>query len=856
MSTANSIFNLFKIIVLPYFKEHKLKVLLSVLGVALGVAVFISIRSASVSADQAMINFVKSISADSDLEVSYARTGLDENIYPKIVQTEGVELASPIISTRTRIKVDNKYHSIHVLGIDIIRRGQAPGQIRNNQFNFMNFISEPGQVIVTEAFLNKYKLTKKDSFVLVTGKKELKCSIASVIKSSESPMSKDPRLILMDIFLAQDLFNKENKIDRVDVTISKGFTIDDVKTNLRQNLGKQIRIRTAGEKVKQSGVLYRSFKLNLTVVSSISLLVGMYLIFNTINTSIIQQRREIGILRALGTRKSEILILFTVEGFVIGIIGSIVGIILGYFLAQVSVAIFTQKISRSYLLSNVSDIDFSPELIIIALFIGIAMSVISSIIPALSTLKISPAETIRSVSYENRKRLSILPYSIISIVFLILALISSQLKPVMGIPVFGFLANFLIILGFSFLSPLIIKTLLQLARPLLYKYMKIEMSLGAENLTKALARNAITISTLMISISLIISIFSLINSYHYSIGKWFKQVNNAEFSIVSGSNYSDGEIYPMKEEVAELLKDIKAIKEIDYYRFYNSSYNDYLLDIHSFRVDVASKVVQYSFASGNQKEAFQLMKTNEAVLISQQLSEKFNLNKGDKITLETPGGKKNFIIAGVVVNYLSTQGVVSISRELFKKYWNDNLVDIYKIYTHKNIDMIEVKKEIENKVKGNNNLLVSTLGDFKGEVLGAIDETFYMFHALEAITIIIAVMGVVNALLTSILERSREIGILRSIGAMKKQITVMILSEAAFIGFSGALIGILTGIALSYVTVYIINVQTVGWYLELKLPLDIIFYLIVISIVLTILAGYYPSKKAENINIREALEYE
>ncbi|MDH4129697.1 MAG: FtsX-like permease family protein, partial [Spirochaetota bacterium] len=417
------------------------------------------------------------------------------------------------------------------------------------------------------------------------------------------------------------------------------------------------------------------------------------------------------------------------------------------------------------------------------------------------------------------------------------------------------------ILVLSFMAPSIITIIIKLIRPLFLKIFKRGMTLSGDNITRSLGRNSITISTLMICIALVVSIITLIQSYHYSIGKWFNQVNNADFSIVSGSSYADGDIFPMDENrIDSIIKNPKTkamIKDIDFYRFYTTSYNGDLIDILSFKVNVAKNHVRFTFIPNeNQDSVFETMINDDAILISENMASKHKIKKGDFIKLMTKSGKKDFKVAGIIVNYLSSKGIVSISRQLFIKHWNDKLVDAFKIYLQNNVRVKEFREFVYKTIDKPENLIFKTLKEFKTDVINAINETFIMFHALEFITVLIAILGIINALLASILERKREIGILRSIGATKSQISVMILTEAGLIGIIGAIIGVIGGILLSLVTVFVINKQTVGWYLEYDLPITILIYILIGSFILSTISGYYPSRKAANIIIHNALEYE
>ncbi len=857
--------NLIKIIIYRYLKKHSLKSILSIFGVSLGIAVFIAIRIASFTAQKAMKNLILSISPNVDLQISKNRKGFNELYYPKIKKVKGIKNIFAIVSTKTRMtKTDNlklkKPIPVIILGYDLLKTNIKINNMQSkglNRSKIAKLFSSPNQLIVTERFIKTHKI-KTSNINIITAKGEVKFNIFDVIKNKKNPLYKYSNLIAMDFFSAQYYFNKENSIDKIDIVLNNNSSAKQVKNNLTKILGKDFKIKDLKKDLPYSGKLYKSFNLNLTIASMIALLVGMYLIFNTINSSIIQQRKEIGILRALGATKIDILFLFSLEGIVIGAIGSIIGLGLGWLLAHLSVDAFTSKMTSYYTINNVKDISFHPSLMAIGIAIGITISFLSSLIPAMSALRISPIESIRFVSYEHSKILNIKTISIIGIVFLFLAYISSQLKPVYGIPLFGFLANFLIILGISLLSPLVIKVLAWLLKSILFKINKIEMAIANENLLRNTNRNSITVSTLMISIALIINIFTLIESYHYSIDRWFNQVNNADFSILSGSSYPEGDLYPMTENRINSIKHLNSIKNIDYYRFYTISYNNNPLVIHSFRMKVAKEHANYTFIkySKNRNISFDLLKNHNGVFISNSFALSNSIDIGDFIKLKTNKKYHNFKVVGILANYIYDKDIISMDRNTFKRFWNDKQVDIFKIYLKKNINVNQFSKELYKTIDNPEGLLFSSQNDFKNEITNAIDNTFTVFHALELITIMIAMMGITNALLSSIIERKREIAILRTIGATKKQIKSMIITEGGLIGIIGTLMGLISGILISIITVFIINKQTVGWHLEYSLPGYILLCVIIGAIILSVISAYYPAISTFKIKIKEALKYE
>lgn len=923
-------FLFFRVFLFPLFRENQFRVIMAILGVGLGVAVFIGVRSASFSAKDAMGRLTQSLSPSADLRVSYGRNGLDEKLLFQVKKIQGVKTVRPVLSTRTRMKnktLNTPFDTVLVLGLDLLQleelesslsfgssliesknghnesndlkdqvghdgmsMDETDGKDKNlslkslengenkrieeptespfyqesheqsyQQFRLEDFFVLPNRLIASASFLEEYGLSVGSSVILVSSRGESEFQIQAQI--SKGAYSQE-RLLILDIFAFQYQFQKPERIDWIDVILSESLDMkakkNEVRKTIQETIGSEYRVETPLEYSQNTDAIYRSFQMNLTVVSLIALLVGMYLIFNTIHSSISSQRKEMGVLRSLGLTPKELIGILSCQGFLLGFLGSILGVVLGYFLSLLSVEGFANKLNGGFLLKQGEGIQlqFPFSLVVLGFSMGWGMSGAISFFASLGSLKLPIRSALHFSGYQETKHVRIYRYLWLGILLLFLGYLSSRIQTTLwNVPIFGFLSSILLILGFSFCVPFSISFLWKrVLQKIFIRYFAFRLAF--ENLVRSLGRTAITVSSWMVSITLILSLSTLIQSYHVSITNWFSQVNNADISIFSGSQYSEGELFPMKEDQIRGIETIEGVKAIDPQRFYSSSYRGKILSLHSFRLSVVKEYVRYTFLEGNSDSAFSLLQKKEAVLISESIASKNALRLGDKIRLKTDRGNRDFLVAGIVLNYLSSQGVVSIPRKLFRKYWRDDHVDIFKVYVDPNLSFRTFQKDFREKVRNSDSLIIQRQKDFQAQVLSAVDDTFLFFHALEWITIFIAVLGLSSSLFASVYERRRQIGILRALGSTPQKIGQLIYFEGLGIGFLGSIFGVVAGFVLSLVTVFVLNQQTVGWYLEYSLPWKLYLLVFPASIFLAVLSAYFPAWKSSQLKVRENLQYE
>ena len=308
-----SLLQLLRNVTLRHLRLNKMRTSLSMIGIVLGVSVFVSVQIAIHTAIESFNATVDHVSGKANLQITSFGRGFSEEVYLKVKKVPGVKAATPVIQFIS--KIDEPIgEPLYLLGIDIF----SDQQFRSYQFyepaeEDLQFLKDPTAIAITEKLASRHGLKKGDALHLIFGSKKVNLTITNLLKMEGPATSLEGNFGLMDIASAQEALEKVGLIDRIDLIVEKSLPLDGVERELKRVIPPGTEIRRPETRSGQIEKMVSAFHLNLTALSLISLVVGMFLIYNAISISVIQRRREIGILRSIGVTRSQILSLFLCE---------------------------------------------------------------------------------------------------------------------------------------------------------------------------------------------------------------------------------------------------------------------------------------------------------------------------------------------------------------------------------------------------------------------------------------------------------------------------------------------------------------------------------------------------------------
>lgn len=850
-----------------HLRHHRLRTLLTLSGIVLGVAVIVAIAIVNRTLASSFRRTIDLVAGKAVLQVSNGESGFKESLFPVIRDTPGVRDAAPAVEGFLPL-IGFTGERLFVYGVDLL----SDSSIREHEFagapfdleGALDFIADPDAIALTESFSRRLGLPIGSKITLATSRGAKGYTVRALLREQGAAKVFGGSFALMDLPVAQIAFGKEGRLDIVDLTVEEGRGIETVRQRLERRLNGTAQVERPQKRGEQVESLLTSFRVGLFFVSLVALLVGFFLIYNTVSASVIQRKREIGTLRCLGMLRREILLLVMLEALAIALAGSLLGILVGLLLARGALLVVGEPVSAIFFVTDLGKGVLTGREVGLALASGLGVATLAALYPAWEATQVSPLESARQAAWSPSSQRLFLASTLGCLLFFIAPLLlffslffSARLGPVGGFAL-GMAAMLTLLLALSFLSPLLIllgvrwlgRALSRLSLPWN------EGRLAFDSLSRSPVRSGITVATLMISLASIFTIAAFVHSVRGSLLSWVDQMVTADLIIHSGARTSGPLNVPLREDLVSALGSIPGVEVVDRYRLIRSTYEGQPILVESFSARVSERVRRLPMVEGEARKALRQMATGEGIVVSESFTNKFGKHLGDTVYLPTPSGRVPFRVLGVYVDYSSDSGSVLIDRDLYKKVWQDALVDAFDLWLAPGADEQGVIRTIKEEYGEKYQLFVSTHRELRENVVGIMERLFRVNYAVEIVAVVVAIFSVVNTLLASILDRTREIGVLRAIGATQGQLRRMVMAEAGWMGLIGGVLGLLAGTVMSYHHVVYNTKLLTGWTFQYYYPFDVALLSLVLSVALCLIAGYVPARQTGSIDIVAAIGYE
>ncbi len=853
---------LFRFVSWPHFQRHRLRTSLTFSGIVLGVSVIVAIAVVNRTLLSSFQRTIDQVAGKAVLQVENGESGLSEALYPIVRDTPGVKDAAPSVEGFLPV-AGFKGEKLFVYGVDLL----SDFAIREHDFAgaafgfeaSLDFIARQDSIAITETLSRRLGMRVGSRITLATSRGLRSYTVRALLKEQGAAKAFGGSFALMDLPVAQQALGREGKIDTVDLTIGEGEKIATVRNRIQARLQGSAQVERPQKRGEQVESLLTSFRVGLFFVSLIALFVGFFLIYNTVSASVVQRRREIGTLRCIGVQRRQILVLFLFEALLIALLGSLAGIVAGVLLAQGALVFVGESVNNLFFHVDMAKGALTFQEFWVALASGLGVSVFAAIYPAFQATRVTPLENTRQAVWSPKAqgidRASRLGLSLLLIFPLVLFFSPAWLGGVERFTL-GVLAMLIFLLALSFLSPLFVVWTAWLFRRFLQRSSWIEGKLAIDSLRRSGMRSGMTVATLMISLAAIFTIAGFVYSVRGSLLAWVEQMVTADLIVSSGARTAGPMNVPLREDPAAGMKAIPGVRILDFYRLLRSNYQAKPIFIESFSARASGGVRNLPVVEGEAKKAIKRMAAGEGVIVSESFRSKFGKRVGDSIQLPTPSGVIAFKIIAVYLDYSSDAGSVLMDRSVYKKIWRDELVDAFDLWLAPGADREAVIRKIKQDYGEKYQLFVSTHAELRDAVIRIMEQTFMVNYAVEVVAAVVALFSVINTLLASVLDRTREFGVLRAIGATQRQLRLMVMAEAGWMGCLGGLLGLFAGTVMSYHHVVYNTKVLTGWTFQYFYPFHIALLCLISSVLLCLWAAYIPAQNAASINIVSAIGYE
>jgi len=856
------VIQLLRALSLRHLRRHRLRTFLTFLGIALGVATIIAIAIVNRTLTGSFHRTIELLAGKAVLQVVNGESGVRESIFPLIRDAEGVKDAAPIVEGFLPV-VGFQGERLFIYGVDFL----ADPSIREHRFvgppsdleSALDFIAQPDSLAITESFSRRLGLPPGSRMVLATSRGTRTYIVRALLREQGSAKVFGGSFALMDLPVAQIALGKEGKLDTVDLTIEEGEGTETVRQRIQTRLRDAAQVERPSRRGEQTELLLDSYRIGLFFVSLVALFVASFLIYSTVSVSVVERKREIGTLRCLGMQRRDVVGLFIWESLIIALFASAAGIGMGFLFAKAAVLSVGQTVSNLFLQVDLLRTTLSLKDLGVGFASGVGVSILAALYPAWKAGRVTPLEGYRQTPWSPQvQEISRAPLAGFFLLLLSPLIWLLSLSDLGGVEKFtlGIVAMLVFLLGLCFLAPLLIRIWVRLLRPFLRRLSWLEGELASDNLARSPVRCGIAISQIMISLAAIFTIAALVHSVRGSLLSWVDQMVTADLVIHSGARSAGPLNVPLKEELAAPLEAIGGVQFVDLYRLIRSTYEGKPIVIESLFTEIAQRVRIVPMVQGERETALREMAAGKGIIVSESFQSRFGKGQGDAVYLPTPSGRLSFKILGVYVDYSSDIGSVLIDRAWYKKIWHDDLVDAFDLWLAPGADQEKVIQEIKRGYGEKYQLFISTHSELRENVVDLMEQSFRVNYAAQLVAIIVAVFSVINTLLTSVLDRTREIGVLRALGVTQRQLRLMVMAEAGWMGLIGGLLGVFAGTIMAYHHVVYNTKALTGWTFQYHYPFHVAVLCLVLSVALCLMAGYAPARKAASTRIVEAIGYE
>jgi putative ABC transport system permease protein len=820
--------------------HHPLLTALNILGIALGITVFLAIQIANREAIASFRSAAELTTGRAHLEI---RGDLDDALLPAVSAIPGVKAATPIVEGVVTFP-DMPGEYLRVLGVDpFTGREIFPFRLQtadDRSLDLEQWLGDPEAIAVPSGF------AKTGAFEVLAGSALRVLRPAFVFRADSAFTRGDPRLVAMDIGWAQELFGRPDRLSSIQILLEDPAQLEVIAEAVRTIVPPDAGVAPPAARSQEMESMLGAFQLNITALSLVSVVVGMFLISNSVGAAVIRRRFEIAILRANGATRGEIRRLFLGQAALEALVGVALGILLAPALASWIAHPISQSISSLYELVRIENSELSSRQILEAVALGMAAAFLAAWLPAAEAANCNPALILHpgagiEVFSPLRKR------GFAWAILLIGTAIALCLYSLRGGPRYsGFAAAGAIIAGFSLLVPW-----LALAVAFCCRKCGVLSRLATNHFVRSLHRNTLTIAALAAAVAMAISVTVMIHSFRSSVQRWIGQTLTADLYIAPAANEIAGLQAFLPQECQAWAEGQPAVLEVGTFREVPIRFRE---EPSTLGVTNGRARGKLEFLAGDGAE--QEFQSGESVAISESFASRFRVAPKDKIPLPAPGGVQEFVVCGIFRDFTRDRGLILMPRTLFDRYWRDDRVHSLALKLRDPSLGESVSRAFRERFGQEGQFVLYDNAALRQRVFDIFDETFAVTSVLRSIAIVVAVVGVLFSLSALVIEREREIGVLRAMGASRPQVLGVFLAESILIALTAALSGLASGGALAVVLTWVINKAFFGWTIDLNYPTLPLATTPLWIIAAALLAAILPAWRAARIAPARAVRFE
>ena len=836
-----------------------------ILGIALGVAVMVSIDLANASAARAFDLSTSAVTGRATHSIIGSTQSVAESLYVQLRTDpqwrDHLESAPLVVAYAVSPQLGDVPFTL--LGIDPFAEAPFRSYLGAGQQprpeTLASLLTVPGSILLSAPTAQQFRLqpcpldelTDSCRLTLSINGETQHAYLTGLLEPSDNFARRAlDTLMLTDIATAQSLSGAAGQLTQIDLILPEDFD----STSLAAALPDGTLIVPSELRSSQVTEMTAAFRINLTALSLLALVVGLFLIYNAMTFSVVQRRSIFGTLRSIGYTREQIFGMVLGEAALVGALGAGLGLVLGIVLGQGAVKMVTQTINDLYFAVSVRGIQIPLSSLVKGGLAGFLASLIAAAPPAWEAASVPPRLALSRAGLESKAQ------SVVSLVAALGLGVTLLGAIILAVPTRNLVVSFggtsAITFGLAMLTPWLTVTLMHLLGKPLGRIFGLLGRLAPRNVIRSQSRTAVAVAALMIAVAVTIGVQVMISSFRTTVTLWLEQTMRGDIYISAQDMSATRLDTPLAPEAIAAARAHAPARSSIAIRVVSVESEQGPVELVAASTDVPLDPRLFFALQGSPEQAWQMMKEG-AVFLSEPLANRLGIAKaGGSLSLLTPGGWQSFPIAGIYADYASTRGTVRMNLDVYRRLWSDDRLNGLALILDPGADIDAVTADLRTRLAGISNVQVNPSGALRREALVVFDRTFAITTAMQLITTIVAFIGVLSSLLALQLEKARETGILRALGLTVGEMRRLTFWETGLLGASAGLLALPAGYILAWILIFVINQRSFGWTLQMHIEPAPFAQAFLLAIGATLLAAVYPAWRLSHMQAAEALRGE
>jgi putative ABC transport system permease protein len=838
---------------LRFLSRHPLQLAFGLVGVALGVAAVFSIDLANESARRAFRISAQTVAGKATHRIVGGTSGLDESLYPSLRRRAPLRAIAPVVDGYVRVP-SLPGLTLHLLGVDPFAEGPFRSYTPDTSAgaDITRLLTQPGTVMLLEDTARRLGIEPGDALPIRVGLETKQVTLTGFLRPGDEVTRRAlETTALSDISTAQELLGRIGRLSAIDLLIPEGREGEEALSRIRELLPPGAQILPAGARAGALEQMTRAFSLNLGALSLLALVVGMFLVYNTMTFSVLQRRQLIGTLRAVGVTRREVFAQVLSEAAVLGAAGTAIGLPIGFLLGKFLLGLVTRSFGDLYFAVSVREVSVTYAAFLKAVGLGTVGAVAASLWPAHEATSAPAREAMRRSAVEAGVR-KILPAVSAAGAGLIFLGAAVQLFPSRSIPL-SFAGLFLIVAGYALVAPGATALLARALQPAAGLVFGTQGRMAARSIPASISRTGVAVAALSVAVATTVGVGIMIDSFRRTVTDWLDHSLRSDIYVSTAEDRRAPHRTHLPPHLVEEVSSVPGIRQVALLGGRTLESPSGLTELVVMRIPPES-LDAFRFRESDAGRIWEALKAG-AVIVSDPYAYRRDLETGDAVRLRTDLGERQFPVAGIYYDYSTDQGVVAMLGETYDRYWDDRGVDSIAIRLLPGVSADAAIARIRG-IAGDRPLVVRSNRSLREASLAVFDRTFAVTDVLRALTVLIAFAGVVNALLAIQMERGREHAVLRAVGLTPRQAWGLVAGESAVIGLAAGILAVPLGAAEALVLIRFINRRSFGWTMQTVVDPWILLQAVALALAAALLAGLYPAWRLARSSFSRALQEE